>query len=221
MISIPCFEAAVLTRLAKRGHASIIAQEAWNAISSNSTHPPSEVGNPGIHAEESSFSEDGTAASACEEAMSDGRASHARASTLHDSHSASTAVNGRHQGKRETVASSRQAPSANPAAPSHPAQAEDSQAETDLRNSAAVMTIQRLLCQITDSQALEKILAALLLEAPAHFPQKSAQVRPFACLQAATQGQGFFLLDVCSCFLLEACMVSASVSVALCIVECT
>jgi len=208
---MPCFEAAVLTRLAKRGHASIIAQEAWNVMSNDSTHPPSEVGNPGIHAEESSFSKDATAASACKDAMSDGRASHARAPILHDSRSALNAENGRHQGKMETAASSLQAPSANPAAPSHPGQAEDPKAGTDSRNSAAVMTIQRLLCQITDSQALEKILAALLLEAPAQLPQNPAQVGPSTAFQQPHKDKGFFLVSICSCCLLEACMVSASV----------
>ncbi len=182
VISMPGFEAAVLTRLAKRGYASIIAQEAWNAMSNDSAHPPSEVGNHGMHVKKLPFSEDATAASASEDARSDGQASHARASTLHDSHSAMSALHGRHQGKREIAASLCQAPSPDPATPSEPAQAEAPMAGTDSRNSAAVMTIQRLLCQITDSQALEKILAALLLEGPAYLSQKSGQVGPFACL---------------------------------------
>ena len=40
-----------------------------------------------------------------------------------------------------------------------------------------VRLLQHLLCQIKDSQALEKILGALLLEAPSHPSKDSAQVR--------------------------------------------
>ena len=50
-----------------------------------------------------------------------------------------------------------------------------SPADTD--SNSRVRLLQHLLCQIKDSQALEKILGALLLEAPSHPSKDPAQVR--------------------------------------------
>ena len=64
----------------------------------------------------------------------------------------------------------------------------DSPADPD--SDSRVRLLQHLLCQIKDSQALEKILGALLLEAPSHFSKDPAQVRALTNSMIHCEGDG-------------------------------
>ena len=65
---------------------------------------------------------------------------------------------------------------------------EELAAATEVPHGEEFQIVHQLLCQITDSQALEKILAALLLEAPVNNADRAAQVRPQLVISWICQG---------------------------------
>lgn len=168
------FEVAVWTRLAKRGHAPTIACSMWAELSSA-------VSSRGRSSQAATCErEEGLSGNELnEQAMSERRGSHARASTLQGSLTMTPITSRRLQplagispepakGGRETAADL--------GIPLHSLKGEKESAAVAIHRNSSVMLLQRLLCHIADSQALEKILAALLLEAPQDSPQTLAQV---------------------------------------------
>ena len=178
------FAAAVLTRLARRGHVSLIAQSAWKAVCKTPAADPVNSGHPaerdlgGSPEGRSASPGDALESSVEDKALSDRRGSHAEASTLHGSSSAANRPSRIHQSRNGTATSLHQMPSAGQDACSETKDVKERVAATELMHREEVRFIQQLLCQITDSQALEKILAALLLEAPVNNAGTVAQVCP-------------------------------------------
>ena len=176
------FEAAVLTRLARRGHAPLIAQTVWEAICnpgaghlSNSectrgAEPGSNKSGPPTPRRDNARSE------AIRKATSERRASHAQATSLSGSRSAASTAQREFPDSEGKASALSQMPSAHHGARSGTEAMEGPVAEPDQGQREAVSTTRQLLCQVADSQALGKILAALLLEAPAGDPQIVVQV---------------------------------------------
>ena len=179
------FEAAVLTRLARRGQASLVAQTLWKAIHSPPAAHLTHLGHEtdlGRSREEALASSENDAWSTVEsKAMSERRASHAEASSLYGSHSATRtarSATAKQQGRTGIAFSLDQGPSVIQEVHSGRAEIDQSVAATEERCREGLRTTQQLLCQIADSQALEKILTALLLEAPVKDTVTVAQVCP-------------------------------------------
>ena len=176
------FETAVLTRLARRGHASLIAQALWKTIHGA---PAPRLAEPGCMTQAECRSsregglaspEDSTEKSMDNAALSDRQASHAEATTSHDSHTANSTASRGHQGKKGIASMLSQLPPE--AQDGGTVEPEQPMTATPTEHGEALRNIRQLLWQVTDSQALQKILAALLLGAPVSDPHTAAQVSP-------------------------------------------
>ena len=176
------FEAAVLTRLARRGHAALIAHTVWKAIRDapaahvvDARHASgADHGSSGGDGAATSLNDAGSTAD--EEAISDRRASHAEASTAQCSHTTTGTGSRQHPSRKGVASCLHLVPSAGEDVCSETAETDESIAAREQRDGEGVDIVGRLLCQLADTQALEKILAALLLEAPASESHVVAQV---------------------------------------------
>lgn len=176
------FEAAVLTRLARRGHAALIAQAAWKAMRNAPAAGLVDLRHT-IGAGRGRSTEDEAASPVSpvgstvdEDAMSDRRASHAEASIPQSSHTATDIDSRRHHAQKGIAASLHRMPLADMDEHSEKVEREEPIAARKLWHREGVDIIGQLLCQLAGTQALERILAALLLEAPSSDSHSVAQV---------------------------------------------